>query len=87
MFANFTGRRSGHPLHRIYVDSASEILFRSLPGACPCSGGFSSNENEKTSLRFQREAFVKLDYPRYRVINTIPRVARSLSMLRWFFIK
>ena len=51
-FPKRTGGHSGPPLRRIYVDSASEILFRSLPRTCPCSGGFSSNEQEKTSLCF-----------------------------------
>jgi len=87
MFANFTGGRSGPPLHRIYVDSASEILFRSLPGACPRSGGFSSNEKEKISLCFQREAFAKSDNPSYGVTNKVPIFAKILSMLRWFFMK
>jgi hypothetical protein len=87
MFANFTGGHSGPPLHRIYVDSASEILFRSLPGACPRSGGFSSNEKEKTSLCFQREAFAKSDNPCYGVTDKVPIFAKILPMLRWMFIK
>ena len=87
------GGRSGPPLHRNVEVSTSQArpspYAQVWTEACPFERVIiqSNPTNEKASLRFWREAFIKRDNPSYGVINTIPTLARSLSMLQWFSIK
>ena len=85
------GGRSGPPLHRNVELSTSQArpspYARVWTEACPFERVIiqSNPTKEKTSRCFQREAFVKRDNPSYGVINTIPTLARNLSMLFMVF--